>query len=316
MPTERRLLSVVIPAYNEEKNIEQTCKDVAAAIPSEYDYEIIVVNDGSRDDTAEVVRRISGDNERVKLVYFARNFGKEIATTAGINQSKGAATIIIDADGQHPPELIPDFVRRWEDGSQVVVGVRTSNTKEGFIKHYGSKFFYYLFNKYMGVKIVPASTDFRLIDQEVREAFSELKEANRITRGLIDWLGFDVSYLEFNARERLYGEAAYSTRKLIKLALNSFVSLSFFPLYLTGYVGLLITALSFVGGVFVFVENYLIGDPLGLDVTGSGILGILILFMVGLVLTGQGLTALYISRIYEEAKARPLYVINKARSIL
>ncbi len=316
MSSTRKLLSIVIPAYNESANIKNTYSAIRQFIPNEYDYEIIIVNDGSRDNTAEVVRGLNAKDKQVKLLYFARNFGKEVATTAGLNYAQGDITIVIDADGQHPPELIPEFIQLWMEGAQVVVGVRTSNVQEGFIKKWGSKLFYKLLSRLSRVKMVPASTDFRLIDKEVREAFSKLEETNRITRGLIDWLGYDVKYLKFRANARLHGEAAYSIRKLVSLALNSFISLSFMPLYLSGYIGLLMTGLSFVIGLFIFVESVLLPDPLGLDITGSGVLGLLTVFLIGLVLIGQGLTALYTSRIYEEVKRRPLYVINKAQSIL
>ncbi len=316
MSENRKLLSIVIPAYNEEKNLAQTYHDVVTALPKSYDYEFIVVNDGSLDGTAETARHLHKQDKHLKLVNFSRNFGKEIATTAGLNIASGDATVILDADGQHPPELIPEFVRRWEDGAQVVVGVRASDAHEGFIKKWGSKLFYRLLSHLTRIKMVPASTDFRLVDREVRQAFSELNEANRITRGLIDWLGFDVTYLEFHARERMHGTAAYSVGKLINLALNTFVSLSFLPLYLSGYIGIVMTVLSLLGGLFIFIESVLLPDPMTLNITGSGMLGLLTVFLIGIVLTGQGLTALYISRIYEEVKRRPLYVINKAKSIL
>lgn len=316
MSQSRKLISIVIPAYNEELNINQTYEGVSEALPKNYLYEIIFVNDGSNDGTAEIIRKINKNDSNVKLVNLSRNFGKELATTAGINLAQGEATIIIDADGQHPPELIPDFISGWEGGAQVVVGVRSADAHESFIKKWGSKIFYRILSQIIKIRMVPASTDFRLIDREVREAFCRLDEVNRITRGLIDWLGFEVSYLEFQAKQRVHGTAAYSTKKLINLAVNTFVSLSFVPLYLSGYIGVAMTSLSLIGGLFIFIEAVLLSDPLGLNITSSGMLGLLTVFLVGLVLTSQGLTALYISRIYEEAKRRPLYVINKAKSIL
>lgn len=306
-----------MPAYNESRNIGQTCASIAKNIPSIFnDYEIIVVDDGSEDQTIQIVKKLKKHNKHIKLLVLSRNFGKEVATSAGIAQATGHVTLIIDADGQHPPEYIPEFVKKWQDGAQVVVGIRKTNSKEGPVKKYGSRLFYFLLNKFAGVHMVPASTDFRLIDQEVREAFAKLQEGNRIMRGLIDWMGYDVDYVNFHAKARVHGEAAYNTKKLVKLAMNSVVSLSLLPLYISGYIGVAITGLSMVGGVFVIIENYLFNDPLGLNITGSASLGLLITFLVGIVLIGQGLTAVYISRIYEETKGRPLFIVNKAKSIL
>ena len=310
------LLSIVVPAYNESENLVQTCDDIISAIPINYTYEIVVIDDGSTDSTVEIMHKINSKNKKIKLIALSRNFGKEIATTAGINSTKGDVTLILDADGQHPPELIPEFLAKWEAGSKVVIGVRESNVKEGFIKKYGSKIFYVLLNKIAGVKMVPSSTDFRLIDKEVSEAFKTMKESNRITRGLIDWLGYSPVYLTFHAKERIHGEAGYSTKKLIKLALNSVVSLSLLPLYISSYTGIFISTLSAIIGTVVLIENYILSDPLGWDITGSASLGILIVFLVGVLLMSQGLIALYISRIYEESRGRPLYAINKSRSLL
>ncbi len=312
----KKLISIVIPAFNEAENIDPFYQDLTNALDSVYDYEFIFINDGSSDSTPVRISSLHDKDSRVKLINFSRNFGKEIATTAGIHQAKGDAILIIDADGQHPVELIPKFVALWEDGNQVVIGVRQTNKNEGLVKKYGSQLFYALFNRLTKVGLTPGSTDFRLIDKAVQQVFLNLPEANRITRGLIDWLGFQRVEINFHAKPRLHGEAAYSTKKLFKLALNSFVSLSFTPLHIFGYVGLVITFISLILGLFVIIEQFILNDPLGLKVTGSASLGILVLFLVGIVLISQWLTSLYISRMYEETKRRPLYIVDKSRSIL
>ncbi len=312
----KKLISIVIPAYNEASNVGPFYDELVKTLIDNYEYEFIFINDGSNDATAEEITRLHDRDKRIRLINFSRNFGKELATTAGIHKAQGEAIIIIDADGQHPPELITEFLNLWQKGNQVVVGVRKTNKNEGFTKKYGSKFFYALFNRVTKVGLTPGSTDFRLIDKVVQQAFTNLTEANRITRGLIDWLGFQRTEIKFDARPRLRGEAAYSTRKLFKLALNSFVSLSFTPLHIFGYLGLFITATSFSLGSFVIVEQYIMEDPLGLKVTGSASVGILVLFLVGILLISQWLTSLYISRMYEETKNRPLYIIDTSRSIL
>jgi glycosyltransferase involved in cell wall biosynthesis len=312
----KKLVSVVIPAYNETQNIVPFFEELTKQLDSSYTYEFIFVDDGSTDDSAAKITQLHQTDKRVKLIAFSRNFGKELAVTAGIQHAMGDAIITIDADGQHPVEYIPKFLQVWEQGSRVVVGVRKVNKHEGFIKKYGSRLFYKLFNSLTRAELKPGSTDFRLIDKQVQRVFNDLPETNRITRGLIDWLGFQRAYLYFAAKPRLHGEATYSTKKLLQLAVNSFVSLSFTPLHAFGYLGFFITLLSFVSGVFIIIEQYILKDPLGLRFTGSASLGILVVFLVGIILISQWLTSLYISRMYEETKRRPLFIVDKNRSIL
>ena len=239
--------------------------------------------------------------------------GKEIATTAGIEVALGQAVLIMDADGQHPPAYISDFLSRWEAGAQVVVGVR-SNDAGGFFKTQGSRFFYRILNSISESQTVPRSTDFRLLDRVVVDEFLRFSERNRITRGLIDWLGFKRDYIEFEAPDRLAGEATYSMRKLVGLALNSFTTMSIKPLFAFGYLGLFITLLAFVAGLTIIVQQFLMGDPLGWDITGSAMVGILVAFLVGVLLVAQGILAIYLSHIYVQAQGRPLYVIDRTSS--
>ena len=308
-------LSVVVPAYNEERNVQVIHDLIVKALDKIISFEIIFVNDGSRDATLEELHKVAKKDQRVRVISFSRNFGKEMATSAGITHAHGEAIITVDADGQFPPELIPKFVEKWREGAQIVTGVRLSNQKEGFIKRYGSKLFYRLMKSMTGAKITPRATDFRLIDRDVQQEFISLSERNRITRGLIDWLGFKESFIEFHAKERMAGEASYKFSKLIKLAMNSFVSLSLAPLYFSGYAGLIITPIAFLLGLFVVIEQLLLDDPLGLRVTGTAMLGILILFFMGILLISQGLIALYISHIHTETQNRPLYVVNPKDSV-
>lgn len=310
-----KLVSIVIPCYNEGDNIGPFFKQINKVIAADKKrrYEIVYVNDGSNDDTLKRLKKLVAQNKSVRVVSLSRNFGKEVATTAGIHHARGDALLMIDADGQHPPELIPDFIKKWEDGAQIVIGVRVSNQKEGPIKRYGSKLFHALFNKMTGRRLVPGSTDFRLIDRVVQREFMRMTERSRITRGLIDWLGFQQDYIYFDAKERMAGEATYSIDKLVQLALDSFVSLSLKPLYFSLYAGLTVMPLSLLVGVFCLIEMSM-GDPLHLGVTGSGYLGLLIVFLVGLLLVSQGITALYLSHIHIETQNRPLFIVDKSSS--
>ena len=313
----KKILSIVIPCHNEAQNIDVLYSDIVQVLKSihNYDYEIIYVDDGSTDSTAVKIRTLSKTNKNIRLIYLSRNFGKEIATTAGIHYADGDAVIVMDADGQHPPSYIPKFIECWEKGYNIVVGVRSSNEKEGVVKKVGSKLFYVLFNFMSGTKIVPRSTDFRLIDRIVQQEFVRFTERNRITRGLIDWLGFESAYVFFDAPARIAGAATYRPAQLAKLAAHSFISLSLKPLFLFGWLGLFITFVSFVSAIFLISEQYLFGDPLQLGITGSGFLGVFISFLIGLVMMSQGMLALYLSHVHIQTQDRPLFVIDRSNSI-
>lgn len=309
-----KTISILVPIYNEEPNLEKFHNELEKVINNiDYIFEIIFVNDGSKDKTIEIIKKIQKKDKRIKLINFSRNFGKEIATTAAINSCTGEAAILIDADLQHPPKYIKDFINKWENGADVVVGVRKTNSGEGFIKRIGSIIFYKLINKIADTKLVPNSTDFRLIDRVVINEFNKLTEHNRITRGLIDWVGFERDFVYFNANRREFGQAGYSTIKLVKLAFNSIVSLSLFPLRLAGYLGIFITILSGLIGFFVFIFKYIYPNPWGTSISGSAIIAIIIMFLIGIVLICLGLIALYIANIYSEVLNRPLYIIKKDR---
>ncbi|OVE78952.1 hypothetical protein BVY00_01470 [bacterium G20] len=309
--TKQSLISIIVPVFNEAEGLEHFHTNLKTVLAAQAErFELIYVDDGSSDDTPGILKKIARHDERVKILTLSRNFGKEQATTAGLHAATGDAVIIIDGDGQHPVELIPSFIDRWQKGAHVVVGVRTANQKEGFVKRTGSKLFYSSLRVFGVPNIVPGSTDFRLIDKQVLLAFKNLTERNRVTRALIDWLGYERDYIEFVANPRRHGSATYSFKKLIRLALNGFVSLSFMPLYLSGYMGVFITLLSFLTSIFAIVEKYLLNDPWHLNITGTAILGVMILFLVGILLIGQGLLAIYVARIYTEVQNRPLYLLK------
>lgn len=305
-------LSIIIPAYNEEKNIPRVYAEVKKALfRSEYETEFIFVNDGSTDQTSSVILALAKNDPTIRLIEFSRNFGKEAATTAGLNLCQGDAAIILDADLQHPPALIPEFLKKWKEGAEVVVGVRGKNHGDGFIKKLGGRIFYRTINNISDTKIESNATDFRLLDRKVISAFNRLAEQNRMTRGLIDWLGFRREYIHFDAPKREGGKPRYKFSKLFNLAINSFVSFSIVPLKLSWYIGGSITLLSGMLGLFILIERYILGDPMNLAVSGTASLAILILFLVGVMLLGNGFVALYVAAIFKESQHRPLYVISK-----
>lgn len=314
----QQTISIVCPVYNEQDGIawfHGSLLDVLKKIPN-YTFEVIYVNDGSKDESLrELLTLKSTKAIATHVVDLSRNFGKEAALAAGIQSSTGAAVISLDSDGQHPVVHIPEFISVWEQGNEVVIGIRETNKNEGFIKKYGSKWFYKIFNTTSGVELVPRSTDYRLLDRIVVSEFLRLNERNRMTRSLIDWLGFKREYIRFHANERIYGTATYTVRKLFELALNAFISLSALPLFISGYIGLTFMAIGFVAGLFVLIEQFILSDPLSLNISGSAMLGILTIFLVGIILSSQGLLGVYVSRLLSESQGRPLFIIRNKKKL-
>lgn len=312
MPS-KKTLNIIIPAFNEQDNLVWQYEKIQTFFSTrDISYKVIYVDDGSTDRTLEVIKELKAKfPSEIRYVSLSRNFGKEAATSAGLSVVDADAAIIMDGDGQHPIELVDSFVELWEQGHDVIIGIRTSNKNEGFIKKYGAKAFYVLLKFIGGKDIVAGTTDFRLIDKKVIEAFNKLTERNRVTRSLIDWLGFDRAEVPFEAEERHAGTAAYSVRKLTKLAIDSIVAHSTRPLKLIAMLGSIISAGSAILGVVLAVQKYLLGDPIGLSITGSALLALFVTFLVGIVLVCQGLLALYLESVYYETQNRPLFVIKE-----
>ena len=317
MSTAKSTISIVIPVHNEEEGIKDFLdKKLLPVLEkiTQYKKEIILVDDGSSDHTLLILQKYGESSPNTKVVALSRNFGKEAALSAGLDYASGAAAITIDADGQQPPDLISKFIQKWEDGADIVTGVRDHYTKHGLIQKLGSKLFYWLLKKMGNKHTVPGSTDFRLIDRAVIDEFNQLPEHNRITRGLMDWLGFKQEYIEYTYGVRMAGKPSYNLKKLFKLAIDSFVSMSTTPLIILGYLGAIITFLSGCLGLFCIINQYILGDPLHLYWNGAIQMTIFITFLIGIVLISQAITALYISHIHAETQGRPLYIVNKKTS--
>jgi dolichol-phosphate mannosyltransferase len=312
-PEVYQTISIVVPFFNEEANIDRFHAELCRTLRDvpQYNFELIYVNDGSRDSSYELLAELAGTDQRIKIIDFSRNFGKEIATTAGLHSTSGEAAIILDADLQHPVFLIPQFLERWESGAEVVIGVRNHNQGASIVSRVGSYLFYKIINAIAENKITPRATDYRLLDRSVINEFNRFTEHHRMTRGLIAWLGFRREFIEFDSPRRAGGKASYKLRKLLGLAVDSFVSLSLLPLKLAGYLGVFITILSTALGAFVIIEEYILNDPWRLSISGSAILAIIIMFLVGIILMCLGLVALYIAAIHGEVINRPLYVIRQ-----
>ncbi len=310
----KKVISVVVPVYNEEAGILDFLDEQLLPVISglSYTVEVVVVNDGSRDKTlAEIDKCKLKKNKNFKIVSFTRNFGKEIALSAGIKEATGEAVILIDGDGQHPVEMIPKMIAEWEKGAEIVTAVREENTTR---HKFGSKLYYVTMRMFGNKQVVVGAMDFRLISRNVANEVNDFTERNRLARGLIDWMGVPQTYIKVKTKNRVKGKPTYSAKRLARLTVDSLVSASRTPLLIFGYIGIFITVVSFLFGLFILIQQYILGDPLGLDWSGAVAMSVFVSFLVGLVLISQAITALYISQIHVEAKGRPLYIIDKKKS--
>ncbi len=314
--TKQPLISIIIPIYNEVINIPLIHKALAKQMKKlSYRFEMVFIDDGSSDGSLGAIEKIAKDDKKVQIIEFARNFGKEAAISAGLHEAKGDAAIMIDADLQHPPELLGEFIAKWRSGADVVVGVKKYSDDEGRFKKLTSDWFYKIFNFFTSTDLIPHATDYRLLDRCVLDAFDGLTERDRMTRGLIDWMGYRRQYIHFEAPARRHGEAAYGVRQLFGLAKNTFTSHSMLPLRLAGYLGALIIAVTGPLGIFMYIEKFPMNDIHNFHFTGTALLAVMTLFMVGIILICLGLVALYIERIHVEVTNRPLYIMRKRLSL-
>lgn len=289
-------------------NLHSCLENVVDTLPK-FEWEFIFVNDGSKDHSLEVLKMLASADKKVKVLDFSRNFGKEIALTAGAHEAEHSdALICIDADLQHPPKIIPLLVEKWEEGAEVVITIRTEIEKQPLLRQMGSYLYYWLMRKMSGIELKKNTTDFRLYDKKVVQAFIRTTERERMFRGIMDWMGFRRSYIEFKADARAEGEPAYSYSKLWRLAVNSLTAFSLWPLRLAGYLGILISTIT--GGLFIWMfVNYLafkvwVYTPLALVV-------VINTFLIGIVLIALGLVALYVGIIHTEVINRPLYIVRE-----
>lgn len=306
-------LSVIVPFYNEAPSLPQLYASLKRVLDGlRTSYEIIFVNDGSTDTGVAVVAKLTQGDASSRTLSLSRNFGKEIATTAGIHKATGKAIMMLDADGQHPVDRIPAFLERWRSGAKVVIGRRTSR-QASVTRRASTKLFYGVFSRVMGVSIDPASSDFRLIDQQVQADFNKMTERSRMTKALIDWLGYDREYVAYQENLRFAGTVQQSFPKLFRLAVDSAISLSTSPLYLVAYIGAVVLPVSTLLGIAMAI-NYLLSDPLHLHATGGAYVMVLMLFLIGILLVSQGIIGLYLSHIHKETQNRPLYIVDNEHS--
>lgn len=304
-------VSIVIPVYNEGSNLEFLVNNIDEEIEKlsdKYIFEIIFVNDGSLDDTYCVIVDMAKSKKHVRLIDLSRNFGNQIAVTAGINESNGDMVITMDGDMQHPATLIPNLIREWEKGYEVVQAKRTLYKSTGFMKNILSSIYFYFINRISEVRIDREVSDFRLMDRKVVEYFNKIRERKRFVRGIINWMGFRKSYIEYQINPRHEGDTSFSILKLYRLAITSLTSFSLIPLKIASIVGTLITIISFgllifMGYTYIFVSQAMF-RPIAFFAVLNALMG-------GVILVCLGFISMYIGDIIEEARNRPLYVIRE-----
>ena len=305
----RLLLSVIVPCHNEEEVLRETNRRLFLALDKiPMQLEIIYVDDGSTDSTAEILRDLQNGDHRVRVVRFSRNFGHQMAITAGIEHASGDAVVIIDADLQDPPEVILDFLDKWMDGFDVVYGVRTEREGESAFKLWTAKYFYRFIGKLSDTEIPLDTGDFRLMDRRVVDALLAMPERDRYVRGMVSWIGFSQTAAPYRRAARVAGATKFSLIKMLRFATDGFVSFSTLPLRLATWVGFAASAVAILG-ILIAVFERIFGAP-GL-VKGWASLVIAVLFIGGVQLICMGIIGEYVGRIYGESKRRPLYVVSE-----
>ncbi|MEH2395607.1 MAG: glycosyltransferase family 2 protein [Nostoc sp.] len=299
--------SLIVPIYNEEEIIPELYRRLSAVMNGmDGPVELILINDGSRDRSLQLLRDLHQKDPRISYLSFARNFGHQIAVTAGLNFIRGQVIVILDADLQDPPELIPDMIEKWRQGYQVVYAQRTQRLKEGWFKRFTAYFFYRLLKKLADVEIPTDTGDFCLMDRQIVDILNSMPERNRYIRGLRSWVGFQQIAIRFERNPRFAGEVKYTFSKSLALAINGLVSFSIVPLRLSTYLGLVAAvAAIFMALLVLYWRLFLPHSPL----TGFTIILMAIFFLGSVQLVSVGILGEYIGRIYEEVKARPLYTL-------
>ncbi|NOQ64908.1 MAG: glycosyltransferase [Methyloprofundus sp.] len=306
----QRLLSLVIPCYNEEPVIDETIKRLKAfsAELKHINIELVFVDDGSHDRTAEIIKSYMASDTRIKLLVFSRNFGHQIAVTAGVDATAGDAVVLIDADLQDPPELIHQMLEKWDEGYQVVYGTRTKRLGESLFKRVTARLFYRLLNRLSDVDIPLDTGDFRLMSRTVVNTLIAMPERDRFVRGMVSWVGFKQIGIPYTRAERFAGESKYPLRKMFSFATGGILSFSTKPLQMAVNFGMICSSLALTGILYVLALRIFTN----IWVEGWTAIMISILFLGGVQLISIGILGEYIGRIYNEVKQRPLYVVQES----
>jgi dolichol-phosphate mannosyltransferase len=301
-------LSIIVPIYNELQNLPELYRRICEVMePIGEAWELVLVDDGSTDGSTDLMRHLAEQDHRIRPVIFARNFGHQIAVTAGLDYSKGQAMIIIDADLQDPPEVILELIQKWKEGYEVVYAVRAEREGEGWFKLLTASLFYRMIYRITDVDIPLDAGDFRLMDRKVVNVMNTMREKHRFLRGMSAWVGFKQIGVPYRRAARFAGSTKYPFRKMLRLAINAITSFSYFPLQMATYLGFFSAGVSLVAIPIVILER-LAGQQAFL---GQATTLIAVLFLGGVQLISLGILGEYIGRLYDEAKGRPLYIVRE-----
>ena len=305
---QRELISIVVPAYNEETVLPQFHPAVASVLSGQpYDFEIVYINDGSSDKTLTIIKQLAESDNRVTLIDLSRNFGKEIALTAGLQKAAGDAVVVMDADLQDPPELIPELIGEWQNGYDVVYAQRTHRRGESLLKRTTAQFFYRVIQRISKVEIPEDTGDFRILSRRAVNALNTFNEQHRFMKGLFAWIGYRQKAVRYERDARHAGASKWSYWRLWNLALDGITSFTIAPLKIATYLGLLTAAGAFAYGIYMVIDTLVHGNP----VPGYPSLIVIILMLGGVQLVAIGIIGEYLGRIFNETKRRPLYFINE-----
>ncbi len=302
-------ISILIPAYNEQEVLEHLYHRLGklANDNKSYEFEFLFVNDGSRDKTLDIIKDYAETDDRISYVNLSRNFGKEIAMIAGLDHVTGDATVIIDADLQDPPELIPKMIKYWEQGFDDVYAKRSSREGETWFKKASSQWFYRILQKSTNIPIQIDTGDFRLLDRRCVEALKQIRESQRYTKGMFSWIGYNKKEITYDRDPRAAGQSKWNYLKLFNFAIDGITSFTTAPLRLSSLMGIIVSLIAFIFIVVIIIKTLLFGD----DVAGYPSLMAVILFLGGLQLLSLGIIGEYIGRIFNESKNRPLYFVEE-----
>jgi glycosyltransferase involved in cell wall biosynthesis len=309
MENEKKLVTILVPAYNEQDVLYMLYERLSNIMNSltNYDFEVLLVNDGSKDDTLKIMKDLRAKDQRICYLNLSRNYGKETAMIAGLDYSKGDCVIIIDADLQDPPELIPEMLKYWEEGYDDVYAKRKSRKGESFLKKFTSKMYYKMLQSVTNIEIQKDTGDFRLLDRRCVEALKSIRESQRYTKGLFSWIGYNKKEILFDRDPRAAGQTKWNYGKLINLSIDGLTSFTTAPLRWAAVIGILVSLAGFIYMIAIIIKTLVYG----IDVPGYSSTMVVILFLGGIQLIFLGVIGEYLGRTFNESKGRPIYFIDR-----
>lgn len=308
-----RTISIIIPCHNEQNNISILCRSLKNVMDADgrYGWNVLLIDDGSIDDTLNRIREESRNDKRISYISLSRNFGKEGAMLAGFDYAKGDCAIIMDADMQHPPHIIPEMISMWEQGYEDVYAERKDRGKESWLRKRLSLLYYRILEKTARIDVLPNVGDFRLLDRKCINSMKKLRESQRYTKGLFCWIGFRKGKVTFEQGDRIYGKSSFNYMRLFNLAIDGITSYTTAPLRISTIFGIIISFLAMIYMMYILIRTIFVGDP----VQGFPTIIIIILFLGGIQLLSLGIIGEYLGRIFYETKNRPVYIISEKGNI-